>query len=365
MTSLIEKCVNALATFEIPVELRTKPACDNADENQPKDAGIHLLQIHGETWRLCNFDQDTGSKIPADVERLPYIFLSDYFKPREAEYLSSVGENYLDACGNANIRGQAVFIHIDGQRPSKGEQVALKTRVMTLDSPLPLELANLARDPMDPSQHTKTGKAFQTAGLKVLFVLLNNPALIGAPLRTLASIAGVSLGAASNTLNDLAAHGHILTVRGQAQLAVSHELIERWCEQYIIRIRKSPTAVYTTTTDQGWWKEITGDAQLGGEWGAFERQPYLTPVEGPLYVRPEKLTSVRRMARFKQLKSTMMSGPRYEVHTPFWDIESMKSIVAPELVIIADLKATNNPRSHELGSDMAASFIEARKAVNI
>jgi len=111
---------------------------------------------------------------------------------------------FIDAVGNAYLRGPGLFVLVKGQRPVEGEDFQLAGQ---------------------------DGKRAGTAtNLRVFFALLCKPELLNAPYRDINQAAGVALGAVGWVFFDLNARGYITGGKGKGDrvLLERQRLVQEW-----------------------------------------------------------------------------------------------------------------------------------------
>jgi hypothetical protein len=139
-------------------------------------------------------------------ERRDILVLSQYAPPAIAEELVAHGVQFLDAVGNQylSIRDQ-YFVRSSGNRPDRAT-----------------------------SPHHKS---MRPTGYLVYFALLANPELRSAPIRTIASAAGVSKSAVSNAIARLEAQKLFVRKRAHGNWVDTRALLERWLVGYTEVVR--------------------------------------------------------------------------------------------------------------------------------
>lgn len=110
------------------------------------------------------------------------LLITDYLTQEKAQKLKDANVCYLDAAGNAYITGTGLYLWISGQKNPN----------------------------LKSSKHLR---AFQEAGVKIIFTLLNQPGLADKPKREIAEIAQVSLGSVSYVMNDLFKLNYLVELR--------------------------------------------------------------------------------------------------------------------------------------------------------
>ena len=109
----------------------------------------------------------------------PLMLVANHFSPESFDGLPEEGVSVVESSGNCNIVAAPMFIRISGQKAM-----------------LPKEAK---------------GKAFNEAGLKVIFYLLLNEININKPYRTIHEETGVSLGTIKNVIEELGRGKFVLT----------------------------------------------------------------------------------------------------------------------------------------------------------
>ncbi len=253
------------------------------------------------------------------LKRFPQkgLIITDYVNPNMAERLREMDIPFIDIAGNAYINEPPVFVYIKGERPVETYQKETQTR------------------------------AFQTAGLKVLFTFLCQPELLNAPYREIAKAAKVALGTIEPVLNDLKKTGHLIDMgkRGR-RLIEKKKLIDRWVIAYPERLRPKQVIGRYRIDDFNWWRGIiiqNFQAYWGGEIAAAKLTHYLKPEFATIYAR-EKTAHLLLENRLKK----DING-NVEILNIFWDFKYdwQYPDLVPPLLIYADLLATTDARNIE------------------
>jgi hypothetical protein len=134
------------------------------------------------------------------------LLFSPYVRPTIADELVDHGIQFIDAVGNQHVQiGDRYFVRSSGKRPPR-----------TI-----------------PAEHKST----QPTGYLVYFALLADPALRGAPVRTIAAAVGVSKSAVSNALAKLEAQNLLVRRRDKPSWIDTRALLERWLVGYAEVVR--------------------------------------------------------------------------------------------------------------------------------
>ena len=131
----------------------------------------------------------------------PIIVIADFISKNATEALKEIGINYIDTAGNAFIKHKDLVFLIEGQKKENKER-------------------------------TNQPRAFQEAGLKILFHLLSNSEHLQDTYRTIAEKADVSLGSVSHVMAELEELNFLLKTKDKRILKNKKELLERWIVEY-------------------------------------------------------------------------------------------------------------------------------------
>jgi len=268
----------------------------------------------------------------------PALVCTEYVNPVQAEKLKAANVQFMDAAGNAFINQPPLYVFIKGNKP--GAQAGeLKEEI---------------------------NRAFEPAGLKVIYAFLTRPNMITAPYREIAQYTGVALGAVGWVINGLKDAGFLIDVRGREarELVNKKRLIDRWVEAYIEKLRpKLLIGLFLADTPEWWHRtpiEILG-AWMGGELAAAKLTGALRPEQTILYL-PEHAERdfllAARLRRVRGLPPPNTTG-LISIYRPFWldeDPPGPIGCVHPVLVY-ADLVATADPRNLEVARQLYEAHI--------
>src|SRR5437773_2299615 len=135
----------------------------------------------------------------------PWILFAPHVGRPLARYLDEQGVNFVDLAGNCRLQiGRRHIAKIEGRPPERR-----------------------------PQQGRGTG----APGQQILFALLVQPALLNAPVRTLAKAAGVAPATAAARIAHLRTAGLIHTTNGKRQLTVPRRLLDLWMNGYETLVR--------------------------------------------------------------------------------------------------------------------------------
>tara|TARA_R110000868_G_scaffold144542_1_gene363793 strand:- start:4180 stop:5181 length:1002 start_codon:yes stop_codon:yes gene_type:complete len=243
-----------------------------------------------------------------DNNNRPIILIAEYISKGATEELKERGINYLDIAGNAFIKCKELIIFIEGQKKTKKEK-------------------------------TNQSRAFQEAGLKVLFHLLYKPEHLQDSYRKIAEKADVSIGSVSNVMAELEDLNFLLKTKDKRVLKNKNELLERWIVEYnaVLRpriVRKKMRFVDPDANRN--WKNLETQSNDGVIlWGGEPGGALLTDN-----LRPEHFvifTDLELSGLAKKLRLVPGENGEIEVLQKFWKNDLGNNKIAPALLIYADL----------------------------
>jgi hypothetical protein len=261
----------------------------------------------------------------------PLLLVTSYVTPPIAETLRRLAQEFIDVAGNAYLNGRGLFVYVTG-RKVKELQGALRP-----------------------------GRAFTTAGLKILFALICDPELAGGPYRTIAAAAGVALGAVPPVLGDLRQQRYLYVGEKKRRLLTTKRFLDEWALVYARTLRaKTLAATYIAPKFETWpdWKLDPSAARWGGEPAAALLTRYLRPGVLTIYARklPPRLAVEQRFVRAGNLAEERL----VEVRKPFWgDALKMQAHAktVPPALVYADLLATGDARCIETAQMVYDQFL--------
>lgn len=256
-----------------------------------------------------------------EITRKPPLLVTTYITAPVADRLTAVDQEFVDAAGNAYLNVPGMFVLITGRKPEKDTVVE------------------------------KPGRAFTTAGLKVLFALICNPELTAAPYREIAAAADVALGVLPAVLAALQQTGHLNVMGNKRKLIATRRLLDEWALAYARTLRpKQLLRTLIAPTFETWrdWDLQNDRAKWGGEPAAALVTKYLEPGVLTLYAEkvPARLMVERRMTTARPNDEHNL----VEVRKPFWGAglwNADRTDVVPQALVYADLLATGDARCIE------------------
>ena len=246
------------------------------------------------------------------------LLITEYVSPQQGEMLRNKEIQYADAAGNMFIRYPGVAILISNcAKPQKIEQLK------------------------------SAGRAFSTAGLKLLFLLLTEPDALNWSYRNLAQYSGVSLGSVGYIMADLQNGGHLINADGKLIWKDRHNTIGKWCDYYRDRLLPHiKKRFYAGTVPDNY---LEYPMLAGGESAA--EQLHLLKSRRLLAYRTGNINLCIAQNRWKE----DIDG-NIEIRTPFWP-ECRTFDKIPYLLIYADLLAEDDSRCTEIAGEIFNRFL--------
>ena len=230
---------------------------------------------------------------------------------------------FIDLAGNLYVHAPGQYILVTG-RPANSE-----IRRLT-------------------SKSGKPSISASASALRMIFVLLSAPDLLNRPYREIAAAAGVALGTVGSVLDDLRERG-LLTGTDDRRLLDPAALREEWAINYPLRLLPKLNVQRFAVGDPSWWQHAdlpAGQAWWGGEVAAAKLTGQLRPAAQTLYVEPSARPDVT-MALAKRHRLRADPAGTLEIIDAFWHLDEtrMEKVMAPPLLVYADLQRTREPRN--------------------
>jgi len=264
------------------------------------------------------------------IKQLPGrgILIADYVNSKMADQLRKRDVPFIDAAGNAYINEKPLYIFIKGNK-------------------------NRARNEMAHAigGGQTRGRAFQPAGIKMLYALIRTPKLVKAPYRDIVNITGVALGTVGKVFDDLKQSGYLIGHdRKHQQLTNKKQLLTKWVDAYLEKLKPKLFLGTFSAENEYWWKDLVNIEEYGARWGGEVAAAKLTG-----YLKPEKITVYLSKIGGQELlaKNRFRKDPsgNIQVYRAFWEADessgfNCKNIVDP-MIVYADLLVTGDPRNLE------------------
>jgi len=261
-------------------------------------------------------------------EHLPMILCTEYVEPRLAEALRFAGIQFIDKAGNAFLDVDDVFLIIQGQ--PKPSSVRKKERA---------------------------GRAFQGAGLKVLFELLRFPEMVLMPYRDIADATHVSVTTVKHCLDDLVDKGHLQKHDKHRRLHCTKRLLDEWSIAYRDHLRPELMVGRYRAETNGWWQQLdlaAHQACWSGEVAA-EKLALMRHAQVQTIYRSGSVAELIARGRLCRDEDGTV-----EILEAFW--QDGDDELAPDLLIYADLITSGSERAIETAQELYEQRIKRRFA---
>jgi hypothetical protein len=204
---LIRSVVQTLNSLE---DMHARHVCDT---ESPFSGTLHLSG----SWGSCTHPVCTAWRIDKkqaqllifqlqSLQELQPLLLADYISQPLAKRLNQAQIQFFDAAGNAYIHAPPLYLNRSGNKPLKV-------------APLP-------------------NRCVQSAGLRVLYQLLQNPALAQGTYRDIAAEAGVALGSIGPVLKELERKKILSPAETQERRVLNHRSLHQlWESSFIHKLR--------------------------------------------------------------------------------------------------------------------------------
>ena len=259
----------------------------------------------------------------------PVILIAEYISKMAAKELKERLINYIDVAGNAFIKHNDLVIYIEGQKKVKREK-------------------------------TNQSRAFQEAGLKILFHLLSKPEHLQDSYRKIAEKADVSIGSVSNVMAELEDLNYLLKTSDKRVLKNTGALLERWIVEYNEVLRPRIVRKRMRFIDPDYlqhWRNINTNTNLGTIlWGGEPGGAILTNN-----LRPEHFTlftDLELSELAKVLRLVPSEDGEIEVLQKFWKNDFDDTGVAPALLVYADLINSGYGRNIETAKQILETDLQ-------
>lgn len=185
----------------------------------------------------------------------PAILFADFINPVMAGKLRQRSIAFVDCAGNCSFKNDRFNVFVKGKKPSQLRNKRVR------------------------------GRAFNSAGLKLIFALFNQPQFLQSSYRDISNKINIALGSVGPVIDDLYASGYILD-DGERKLVNKKRLFERWVDGYLEKLRPKQIMACYSCDDEDWWKNAD-PAEYFGIWGGeviiAKSTPYMVPESISLY----------------------------------------------------------------------------------
>ena len=254
--------------------------------------------------------------------RRPIIIIAKFIASDIALEFKEKSINYLDLAGNTFIQEGDFFIYITGQKAHKASK-------------------------------TNQTRAFQEAGIRLIFNLLTNPEHLQHSYRELAEETGIAIGSISHVMKELEDLKFILKTDTKRVLKNKSGLLDRWIVAYqdVLRPRLVKRLLrFADKSSYSNWKAINlnplkvKDTRWGGEPAAAILTNYLKPAFYTIYTTKSWQECAKSFGLIPDENGDV------EIVQMFWTSIQPKEhdlVIVPPVLVYADLINSGNDRNLE------------------
>jgi hypothetical protein len=194
-----------------------------------------------------------------------------------------------------------------------------------------------------PQREANTSKLWKSAGLKLIFTLLQLPELINEPYRTIANHTELSLGGIGPLIQELVKEKYFKQYNDKYVLENRDALLKRWIETFHTILRpklyQGKFRFATPQVRENWKNVHLEKMYWGGEPAGAILTNFLQPEQFTLY------TDLPKTEVIKQLRLVPAQDGEVELLKPFWNIDNDIQRTVPPLLAYAELSASLDSRN--------------------
>ncbi|WP_426672098.1 type IV toxin-antitoxin system AbiEi family antitoxin [Mucilaginibacter sp. McL0603] len=257
---------------------------------------------------------------------LDWILIAQYIPPIVREQLKEDKINYLEASGNCFIKTANFYFFINDRKVTE-------TRL------------------------PKEGKLWNATGLKFIFAILSDKALINTSYRQMAISSGIALGNVGPLLTELKNEGYLIAGKNGDLLANQELLRDKWVELYPMILRPKLRIGRFRKLDKNdhWEKAQHNDVLWGGEPAGAIMTKYLSPETFTIYTKESKSSIM------KQHKLIPDVAGKVEAFQQFWSddlqIKQQNPALVPPLITFAELATDKDSRNQETAERIKTNYL--------
>ncbi len=289
------------------------------------EAGLHYY-LFVQPWAPQKDINALISQIKSSPKKV--ILFADFVNPVMAETFRRRSIPFVDCAGNLFIRNERFNFFVKRNKRPQLKKARLR------------------------------GRAFNTAGLKLIFAIFNQPQILQYSYRDISNKVNIALGSVGPVIDDLNASGYILD-DGERRLVNKKRLFERWVDGYLEKLRPKQILACYTSDDENWWKKVD-PAEFHGLWGGDVIVAKATP-----FMMPENI-SLYFTSDVKQKEFAEHCGLRKDdegeicVYKGFWSPSYAGDDNADSLspmIVYADIVDAINPGSWDVAKTFYGEYI--------
>lgn len=267
-------------------------------------------------------------QIPLLLEKVKnnkFLIIAEYISSGAKELLKLEGIPYIDTAGNMFIQNNWIYIYIQTEKTNRNK---LKTNT----------------------------RAFNKAGLKVIYQFLLNPAYINEPYRFIGKKADVTIATVGVVLKSLIKENYLIQVDSRKYMFNDRtKLFEEWVKEYNRNLRpKLKKKRYRWLNKNENWKvlKLPEKTYWGGVNAAEKLTDYLIADKVEIY------TGLPFEKVMKALKILPDQSGNITVTETFWENEPSDYDLVDPILAYADLLNDTNPRYLETANKIYREYVQ-------
>ncbi|MEO6916613.1 MAG: type IV toxin-antitoxin system AbiEi family antitoxin [Chitinophagaceae bacterium] len=247
--------------------------------------------------------------LPPEFKKGVGLIVAGYITPQIKTHLKENGINWLDAAGNCFIHVRDLFFFIEGQK-------------------------------VTPLREKKDGKLWTATGLKYVWAILQEPALLNKNFRTQAETAKVALGRVGDFITALKEEGWLAKGKKGWVLEKQQDLENQWTELYP-RVLKPKLLIGNFRFVRAMPEKIPHTIVWGGETAAEVYTGFLRPEITTVYTWTDRETAMKNLHLIPDPNGKVL------LYEAFWKMPNKHTGLAPIKIVYADLTGTGDSRNIE------------------
>lgn len=319
--------------YDVIGNLKRLTASENATFQNVRESGYDFdVTIHGVTFACMVKTILNKANYNLIIQQMkefetktnkPLLIATRHIVPDLFDKYIEENISVVESTGNCAINATPLFIRINGQKAVQPKEAK--------------------------------GKAFNEAGLKLIFYFLQEEGNINKPYRKINEETGLSLGTIKNVIEELGKSMFIITTTKGRVLKNKKELLNIWQIHYNQTLKPKLLLKELEFVDnesrKGWNDMPLPEATCwGGEGGAYLLDGYLIPELFDIYTEMPSIKLVmNRKVKFQE-------NGRIHLYQKFWK-GGNNDKVAPKILVYADLMGSGNSRCIEAAQKLIENGI--------
>lgn len=260
------------------------------------------------------------------------IMIAKYIPTPMKEELRRHNICYLETSGNCYIETHSIFILISDQKTTE-------------------------------PKYNEDNKLWAPAGIKFLFAVLTDPAILNTSYRNMAYTSSVALGNVGNFISEMKRDNYVImgTRNSKPVLLLDNRtsLINKWSDMYRTVLRPKQMVGrfrFSKKEDRANWQELITrhqDIYWGGETAGAILTGHLVPEIYTIY------SNTDRFELMKNLRLIPDASGEVEILRPFWNESTITDTnnTVPPILAYAELISSLDSRNREIAARIKEKYV--------